>query len=198
MQLTSLMRTPDLKLLSQSPFNLHERLLGLIRRETRNAANGGTGHIIAKLNALVEPEVIRALYEASGAGVYVDLIVRGICCLRPGIPGISENIKVRSIVGRFLEHSRVYYFHNGGDEELYCASADWMERNFFRRIELMFPIIDATLKARVMTDLDTYLADSVQAWELRKDGHYEQLRPTAGRDDTPAQSNLLRQLAEAS
>jgi polyphosphate kinase len=198
MQLTSLMRTSDLNLLSQSPFNLHERLLGLIRRETRHAAAGGTGHIIAKLNALVEPEVIRALYEASGAGVYVDLIVRGICCLRPGIPGVSDNIKVRSIVGRFLEHSRVYYFHNGGNEELYCASADWMERNFFRRIELMFPIADTGLKARVMADLDTYLADDVQAWELRKDGRYEQLRPTGDRDGTPAQSKLLRQLAEAS
>ena len=198
MQLTSLMRTSDLNLLSQSPFNLHERLLGLIRRETRHATAGGTGHIIAKLNALVEPEIIRALYEASGAGVYVDLIVRGICCLRPGIPGVSDNIRVRSIVGRFLEHSRVYYFHNGGNEELYCASADWMERNFFRRIELMFPINDTGLKARVMADLDTYLADNVQAWELRKDGRYEQLRPAGDRDGTPAQSKLLRQLAEAS
>jgi polyphosphate kinase len=198
MQLTSLMRTPDLNLLSQSPFNLHERLLGFIRRETHNARNGRTGHIIAKLNALVEPEVIRALYEASGAGVYVDLIVRGICCLRPGIPGVSENIRVRSIVGRFLEHSRVYYFHNGGDEEVYCASADWMERNFFRRIELMFPIVDPGLKARVMADLDAYLADTAQAWELRNDGHYEQLRSAADRDAVPVQLKLLRQLAEAS
>jgi polyphosphate kinase len=198
MQLTSLMRTPDLNLLSQSPFNLHDRLLALIRRETRHAAAGGTGHIIAKLNALVEPEVIRALYEASGAGVYIDLIVRGICCLRPGIPGVSENIRVRSIVGRFLEHSRVYYFHNGGNEELYCASADWMERNFFRRIELVFPISDTALKARVMADLDTYLADNVQAWELRTDGRYERVRPASDRDSTPAQLKLLRQLAEAS
>jgi polyphosphate kinase len=198
MQLTSLMRTPDLKLLSQSPFNLHERLLGLIRRETRHASSGGTGHIIAKLNALVEPEVIRALYEASCAGVYVDLIVRGMCCLRPGIPGVSENIRVRSIVGRFLEHSRVYYFHNDDNEELYCASADWMERNFFRRIELMFPILDADLKSRVMADLDVYLADNVQAWELRNDGSYDQLHATQERDSTPAQLKLLRQLAEAS
>ena len=146
----------------------------LIRRETRNATAGGTGHIIAKLNALVEPEVIRALYEASNAGVYIDLIVRGICCLRPGVPGVSENIRVRSIVGRFLEHSRCYYFHNGGDEEIYCASADWMERNFFRRIELMFPILDEGFKTRLMADLDAYLADNVQAWELRADGRYVQ------------------------
>jgi polyphosphate kinase len=198
MQLTSLMRTPPLHLLSQSPFNLHERLLGLIRRETRNAAAGGTGHIIAKLNALVEPEIIRALYEASNAGVYVDLIVRGICCLRPGVPGVSDNIRVRSIVGRFLEHSRVYYFHNGGNEELYCASADWMDRNFFRRIEIMFPILDDGLKARVMADLDTYLADSAEAWELRADGEYRRFPHSADSLSSAAQLKLLRQLAEAS
>jgi polyphosphate kinase len=198
MQLTSLTRTPPLQLLSQSPFNLHERLLGMIRRETRNASNGGTGHIIAKLNALVEPEVIRALYEASGAGVYVDLIVRGICCLRPGVPGVSDNVRVRSIIGRFLEHSRCYYFHNGGNEELYCASADWMERNFFRRIELMFPILDEGLKARVLADLDTYLADNVQAWELRADGGYVRLPQSPDAEPSSAQLKLLRQLAEAS
>ncbi|HEX6997296.1 MAG TPA: polyphosphate kinase 1 [Gammaproteobacteria bacterium] len=198
MQLTSLMRTPELQLLSQSPFNLHERLLGLIRRETRHAAGGGTGHIIAKLNALVEPEVIRALYEASAAGVYVDLIVRGICCLRPGIPGVSENIRVRSVVGRFLEHSRCYYFHNNGEEEVYCASADWMDRNFFRRIELMFPILDPEHKARLIADLDTYLADNVQAWELKADGSYVRLEPQPGQDAVCAQQKLLRQLAEAS
>jgi polyphosphate kinase len=198
MQLTSLMRTPALNLLSQSPFNLHERLLALIKRETRNANAGGTGHIIAKLNALVEPEVIRALYEASNAGVYVDLIVRGICCLRPGVPGVSENVRVRSIVGRFLEHSRVYYFHNGGDEEIFCASADWMDRNFFRRIEVMFPIRDEGFKARLMADLDTYLADNTQAWELRADGGYVQLARGAGSEPRAAQLMLLRQLAEIS
>jgi polyphosphate kinase len=197
MQLTSLMRTPPLNLLSQSPFNLHDRLLALIRRETRHATNGNTGHIIAKLNALVEPDVIRALYEASAAGVFIDLIVRGICCLRPGIPGVSENIRVRSIVGRFLEHSRCYYFHNAGDEEIYCASADWMDRNFFRRIELMFPVEGDALKARLMADLDVYLADNTQAWELQPDGRYIQLGP---HDDeaVSAQATLLRQLAEAS
>jgi polyphosphate kinase len=198
MQLTSLMRTPALNLLTQSPFNLHDRLLTLIKRETRNAIAGATGHIIAKLNALVEPEVIRALYEASNAGVYVDLIVRGICCLRPGVPGVSDNIRVRSIVGRFLEHSRCYYFHSGGAEEVYCSSADWMDRNFFRRIELMFPIRDEALKARLMSDLDTYLADNVQAWELRADGTYVQLKPENGAEPKAAQLVLLRQLAEAS
>jgi polyphosphate kinase len=198
MQLTSLMRTSALNLLTQSPFKLHDRLLALIERETRNALAGGTGHIIAKLNALVEPEVIRALYEASNAGVYVDLIVRGICCLRPGVPGVSENIRVRSIVGRFLEHSRCYYFHNGGSEEIYCASADWMERNFFRRIELMFPILDDAMKTRIMADLDVYLADNVQAWELRPDGQYVQPAPAPGDEPLAAQLTLLRQLADAS
>jgi polyphosphate kinase len=198
MQLTSLMRTPALNLLSQSPFNLHERLIALIRRETSHAVNGGTGHIIAKLNALVEPEVIRALYEASSAGVVIDLIVRGICCLRPGIPGVSDNIRVRSIVGRFLEHSRCYYFRNGGHEAVFCASADWMDRNFFRRIELMFPIIDPALRARLVADLDVYLSDNVQAWELRADGGYEKLAPSPHDAPRSAQSTLLRSLAEAS
>jgi polyphosphate kinase len=196
MQLTSLMRTSALNLLSQSPFNLHDRLIALIKRETRNATSGGTGHIIAKLNALVEPEVIRALYEASSAGVYIDLIVRGICCLRPGVPGVSENIRVRSIVGRFLEHSRCYYFHNGGNEEIYCASADWMDRNFFRRIELMFPILDEGMKTRIMADFDTYLADNLQSWELRADGRYERLPRAPDTEPVAAQLTLLRQMAE--
>lgn len=197
MQLTSLMKTPELKLLSQSPFDLHANLLGLINRETRHAENGGTGHIIAKINAITEPEVIRALYKASMAGVFVDLIVRGICCLRPGIPGISENIRVRSIVGRFLEHTRCYYFHNNGGEQLYCASADWMDRNLLRRIEVMFPIRDPVMKARLVGDLDTYLADNTQSWGLKADGKYERLKSG---DDEPAsaQTTLLRQLAEAS
>jgi len=198
MQLTSLMKTPQLKLLSQSPFNLHDRLLAMIRRETRNATAGKTARIIAKINALVEPEIIRALYEASNAGVAIDLIVRGICCLRPGVPGVSENIRVRSIVGRFLEHSRCYCFHNGGEEEIYCASADWMDRNFFRRIELMFPIRDETLKARIRADLGVYLADNVQAWALHADGSYERFARAADQEAKPAQTTLLRQLAEVS
>jgi polyphosphate kinase len=198
MQLTSLMKTDQLNLLEQSPFSLHDTLLELIRRETRNAAEGATGHIIAKVNALVEPDIIRALYEASGAGVFVDLIVRGICCLRPGIPGVSENIRVRSIVGRFLEHTRVYYFHNNGQEELFCASADWMDRNFFRRVEVMFPILDAGIRGRVMADLDAYLADNSQAWELQAQGVYQPVSPEADEERVAAQQTLLQELAEVS
>jgi polyphosphate kinase len=197
MQLTSLMRTEKLELLSQSPFGLHERLLELIKRETRNAGSGGTGHIIAKLNALVEPQLIRALYEASNAGVFVDLIVRGICCLRPGIPSVSENIRVRSIVGRFLEHTRCYYFHNAGEEEVYCASADWMDRNMFRRIEIMFPVLEQRLKRRLIADLDAYLADNTQAWDLRANGEYRPLTAD-GSDAVCVQTALLQQLAESS
>ncbi len=198
MQLTSLMKTRELQLLSQSPFNLHDRLIAKIRREMEHARAGGTGHIIVKINALVEPEVIRALYEASAAGVYVDLIVRGTCCLRPGLPGVSENIRVRSIIGRFLEHSRCYYFHNNGHEEVFCASADWMDRNFFRRIELMFPILNPDLKRRLLADLDTCLADNTQAWELRSDGGYSLLQPQDNEEPRSAQLMLLRQLAESS
>src|SRR5690606_3506023 len=191
MQLTSLMKTQELKLVSQSPFNLHSRLLALIRREMRHAAADRGGRIVAKLNAIVEPEVIRALYEASIAGVEIDLIVRGICCLRPGLPGISENIRVRSIIGRFLEHSRCYYFRNGGREEVYCASADWMDRNFFRRIEVMFPILDSGFKARLIADLELYLADNTQAWELKPDGGYALIRPSADDAAVSAQGRLL-------
>jgi polyphosphate kinase len=198
MQITSLTKTSPLNLMYQSPFTLHEKLLSLIKQETANASAGGTGHIIAKINALVEPEVIRALYEASIAGVYVDLIVRGICCLRPGIPGVSDNIRVRSIIGRFLEHSRCYYFHNNGHEQVFCASADWMDRNFFRRIEVMYPILDPTLKQRLIVDLDTYLADNTHAWELKPSGEYGPIRARDGEELVGAQASLLRQLAEAS
>ncbi len=198
MQITSLTKTSDLNLLFQSPFSLRDKLLELIRREAANASAGGTGHVIAKVNALVEPDVIRALYDASAAGVYVDLIVRGICCLRPGIPGVSENIRVRSLVGRFLEHSRCYYFHNAGAEEVFCASADWMDRNLYRRIEVMFPILDPALKRRLIGDLDIYLADNLQAWELNADGSYCRNRPATADGGISAQTALLRELSETS
>jgi polyphosphate kinase len=197
MQITSLTRTAPLNLLRQSPFTLHDGLLQLTRREMRHAAAGDTGHIVAKVNALVEPEIIRALYEASISGVHVDLIVRGICCLRPGIPGLSENITVRSIVGRFLEHSRCYYFHNNGNEEVYCASADWMDRNFFRRIEIMFPILDPAIKQRLIADLDLLLADNTQAWELKASGEYALHVAQAGDEPVCAQTSMLRELAES-
>lgn len=195
LQLTSLMRTPPLSRLHQSPFTLHREILDLIDQEVANVAAGGNGHIIAKLNALVEPEVIRALYRASGAGVVIDLVVRGLCCLRPGIPGVSDNIRVRSIVGRFLEHSRVYYFHANGAEKLFLSSADWMDRNFFRRVEICFSIEDEDLKARLLADLDICLSDNCQAWELRPDGHYDLLQPVGNDAPLPAQAVLLRQLA---
>ena len=197
MQLTSLTKTASLNKLYQSPFSLHKKLLKLIRRETASAASGGTGHIIAKINALVEPKIIRALYEASRSGVIVDLIVRGICCLRPGIAGVSENIRVRSIVGRFLEHDRCYYFHNEGKVELYAASADWMDRNFFGRIEIMYPILDKKIKRRLMRNLDIYLKDNTQAWELRPDGSYKLTTAKEGDEEHCAQLELLREFAES-
>lgn len=172
LQLTGLTRVPRLRKLLHAPFSLHSALIAKIEREGEHARIGKPARIIAKLNALTEPNVIQALYRASRAGVDIDLIVRGICCLRPGVPGISDRIKVRSIVGRFLEHSRVYSFENGGAREIYCGSADWMDRNLLHRIEVAFPIESVELRKRVAEDLDLYLADDCQAWGLSSDGHY--------------------------
>jgi polyphosphate kinase len=194
MQLTSMMQTGPLKRLLEAPFGLHREIISRVETEIRNVAAGGAGHIIAKLNSLVEPEVIRALYRASCAGVLVDLIVRGICCLRPGVPGVSDNIRVRSIVGRFLEHSRVYYFHANGEEHIFCASADWMDRNFFRRVEIAFPIIDLELKKRITGELDIYLGDNSHAWELQPDGRYIHLQEKREIDVISAQDHLLTTL----
>jgi len=176
LQLTSLTQTPKLNRLTQSPFGMHEMVLGKIARETAHARAGRPARIIAKMNALVDPQAIEALYRASCAGVKVDLIVRGVCALRPGVPGVSENITVRSIVGRFLEHSRVFYYENAGKPELYCASADWMERNFFRRVEVAFPIRARAQEERIGRDLEVELRDNCQAWNLRSDGTYERIR----------------------
>ena len=172
LQLTSLTQTPRLRRLLQSPFKLHEALQALIEREITNAHAGKGGRIIAKLNALVDPQTIECLYRASGAGVRIDLIVRGVCALRPGLPGVSENIRVRSIIGRFLEHSRVFWFENNGRPQMYLASADWMERNFFRRIEVAFPVTTPKLRTRIRDDLETYLSDTCNAWLLQSDGSY--------------------------
>jgi len=198
LQLTSMMQTPPLRRVAQAPFGLHEDIIGQIEQEISNVATGGVGHIIAKINALVEPDVIRALYRASSAGVMVDLIVRGICCLRPGIPGVSENIRVRSIIGRFLEHSRLFYFHANGEAKVFCSSADWMDRNFFRRVETAFPIADPDIKARLLADLDTYLSDNTHAWELQANGTYDLLQPEKGDAAVCAQTRLLSHLAEQS
>jgi polyphosphate kinase len=165
-----------------------------IERETENARNGRKAHIIVKVNAVNEPRVIDALYEASQAGVKIELIVRGICVLRPGVLGFSDNITVRSILGRFLEHSRVYYFYNDGDEELYCASADWMERNLLHRNESCFPIRQKTLKEQLKRDLELYLADNCNAWVLHGDGSYERLAP-GEQEPVSAQETLLQLLA---
>jgi polyphosphate kinase len=197
MQLTSLGSATKLKQILQSPFTLHKGMLKYIERETENAKAGKPARIIAKLNSLIEPKIIRALYRASQAGVRVDLIVRGMCALRPGVPGVSNNIRVISIVGRFLEHSRVSYFKNGGDPVVYCASADWMQRNFFQRVETCFPILNKTLRDRLIRQgLLSYLEDNVQAWELHANGEYHRLSPA---DDEPARSaqvTLLKELSE--
>jgi polyphosphate kinase len=198
LQLTGLGRATKLKKLLQSPFTLHKTLLALIEAEAERAAAGKEARIIAKLNALVEPKIIRALYQASQAGVKIDLIVRGACCLRAGVAGISDNITVRSIVGRFLEHTRIYYFHNGGDPKVFCASADWMDRNFFRRVETCFPIEEENLRNRVVQDgLMTYLSDNTQAWILQSDGTYKRVKHGNQKPRT-AQQILLEKLAKLS
>jgi polyphosphate kinase len=196
LQLTSIGRSGRLQKLLQSPFTLHKGLIERIEHEADNARAGKTARIRAKMNALVEPQIIQALYAASQAGVQIELIVRGICCLRPGLPGVSENIRVRSIIGRFLEHTRVYWFYNDGKEEVWLASADWMDRNFYRRVEVAFPIEIKTLRERVIKEsLGFYLADNIQAWVLTSDGNYRRLSPD-GQEPASAQGMLLRELAE--
>lgn len=175
LQLTSLTRTPRLTSLLQSPFELHRAMLEKLEREAEIARAGRPARVILKMNALIEPQVIEALYRASQAGVRVELIVRGVCALRPGVPGLSDNIAVRSIVGRFLEHSRVFWFGNDGQPEIYCSSADWMDRNFFRRVEIAFPIQREKYKRNVLRDLETYLADDSQAWILDGAGRYRRV-----------------------
>jgi len=196
LQLTSLGRASDLKALLQAPFTLHTAMIEKVERETEHAHAGRPARIIAKVNSLVEPRLIRALYAASQAGVAIDLVVRGMCCLRPGLPGVSDNIRVRSVVGRFLEHTRVYYFANGDADEVYGSSADWMERNFFRRVEVAFPVRDPELRRRMLRELDLYLRDNTQAWVLDPDGSYRRLQPQKGEQAVSAQATLLAELAE--
>ncbi len=162
----------NLEQLTLAPLWLRDKFLKLIERERDNAKSGKPAHIIAKMNSLCDQEIIAALYEASAAGVQIELIVRGICCLKVGIPGVSENISVRSIVGNFLEHSRIFYFLNNGQEEVYMGSADWMPRNLDKRVEILFPVLDERLKKEVKHILDIQLADNVKAHVMQADGSY--------------------------
>jgi polyphosphate kinase len=191
LQLTSLTQTPKLHRLTQSPFGMHDMVLEKIAREAEHARAGRPARVIAKMNALVDPQAIEALYRASRAGVKIELIVRGVCALRPGVPGVSENITVRSIVGRFLEHSRVFYFENGGEPDISCASADWMERNFFRRVEVAFPIRRPEHRARMLRDLEICLKDNCQAWLLQPDGRSERITRGPNERAVNAQAELL-------
>jgi polyphosphate kinase len=194
-QLSGLAAPLTLKHLLQSPFTLHKGVLDRIARETAHARDGRPGRIVAKMNALNEPQVMLALYEASQAGVKVDLVVRGACTLRVGIEGISENIRVRSVVGRFLEHHRIWWFGNDGQPELYCSSADWLERNLLRRVETAFPILDRECAQRVHQEgLLNYLLDNQNAWEVQPDGSYAKCSPAEGEAPFSAQLSLLEDL----
>ncbi|MEZ6002613.1 MAG: polyphosphate kinase 1 [Planctomycetota bacterium] len=195
-QLTGVGEAPKLEVLIQSPFQLLRHVLERIEFETEQAKAGRPARIAAKINALTEPRVIRALYTASQAGVQVELVVRGACCLRPGLPGISENIRVRSVIGRFLEHSRLYYFHAGGEELLYASSADWMSRNLLRRVELCFPISNPAIRQRVMNeDLLLYWRPGAQGWESDPEGRYRQA-PIAGGEPFDCQEYLMARYLE--
>jgi polyphosphate kinase len=195
MHITSLAKVEKLTHLWLAPFSLHKQVLAAIAREAAWVKKGRPGRIIAKMNALIDEATINALYEASGAGVRIDLVVRGACALRPGVKGLSENIAVRSIVGRLLEHHRIYYFRNGGADDVYLSSADWMGRNLFRRIEVAWPVRDAKLKRRVLDEgLKPYLEDTAEAWLLGPDGAYQP--PKAGAGARGAQQQLLSTLAE--
>ncbi|MDR1425097.1 MAG: polyphosphate kinase 1 [Azoarcus sp.] len=193
-QITGLGRASTLTHLWQAPFSLQPNVIAAIDNEAEIARAGRRGRIVAKINALLEPETIEALYEASQAGVEIDLIVRGPCALRPGVPGLSENIRVRSLVGRFLEHHRILCFRADGEDKVYLSSADWMQRNFFRRIEIAFPVLDPRLKRRVMKEgLRLYLSDNAQAWAMQPDGRYKHETPRG--KARSAQEMLLGELA---
>ncbi|MGO1490916.1 MAG: polyphosphate kinase 1 [Psychrobacter sp.] len=192
-ELTGMGKPANLKKLMHAPFTLHDKLMGFIDDEIVHAKAGKRAHIIVKVNALTERRLINKLYDASQAGVKIELILRSICCLRPQVKGLSENITVGSVVGRFLEHTRVYYFYNDGDERLYCGSADWMDRNLFHRVEVAFPIEDKALFSQIYQDgLQNYLKDNTQAWTLNGDSTWQQIHPAAGEAAHVAQEYLLK------
>ncbi len=191
LQLSSMGKASKMEALLYAPFTLHKGMVKRIRTEKENAEQGKPARIIAKMNSLYDEELVNELYAASQAGVQVDLIVRGVCQLRPGVPGMSENIRVRSIIGRFLEHHRVFYFENSGNPELFCSSADWMLRNMFHRVETCFPIKHKKIRDRIMEDLDLYLRDNTHAWLLQDDGSYTRVQPQDGEEAVDAQGTLL-------
>ncbi|MEX2149594.1 MAG: polyphosphate kinase 1 [Steroidobacteraceae bacterium] len=196
-QLTGLGRASRLKHVLQAPFTLHKRLVEAIRNEARIAREGRPARIVAKMNALLEPAIIDELCAASQAGVGIELVVRAMCALKPGVPGVSENIRVRSIVGRFLEHTRVFWFRNDGADDVWLSSADWMDRNFFRRIEICFPVLDPHQKRRVIREgLRPYLEDNCQAWIMSADGRYRRQKPNRGKRNS-AQEELLSLLSSS-
>ncbi len=191
--LTGYSKHTNWQYLGVAPVNLRDRFLQLIQREQHSAGGGGDARIIAKMNALIDPEIIRALYRASMAGVTIDLVVRGVCALRPGVPGVSETISVRSILDRFLEHSRIYWFGNGGSPEVFISSADWMSRNLDRRVELLFPVLDEKIRRRLREILDLYLAAVSRARLLQPDGSYIRPKEYRREDAFRVQMALLRQ-----
>jgi polyphosphate kinase len=196
-RLTGLGRAGALQALWQSPFTLRDGVIAAIRREQAHAKAGRKAYLAAKVNALLSEDVIEALYEASQAGVKIDLVVRGVCALRPGVKGLSENIRVRSVVGRFLEHSRIYYFWNDGERDVWLASADWMDRNLLRRVEVAFPVLDRGLKKRVIEEgLLEHLSDNTGAWLMDAEGQYTRRKPgrAAARN---SQARLMKRLGEA-
>lgn len=196
-ELTGMGKLVKLKKLLHAPFTLHQQLVSCIDDEIQHAKAGKTARIIIKVNAITEKTLIDKLYEASQAGVQIDLIVRSICCLRPQIAGLSENIRVRSIIGRFLEHTRVYYFENAGKTKIYCSSADWMDRNLFNRVEACFPIEDESLKKRIYEyGLMNYLKDNQKAWILQANGQWQPYRPAENEAVHSAQQTLLQKFDE--
>ncbi len=195
LHITSLARAGRMKRLLLAPFTMHRRVVAMIRREIRNAREGKPARIVAKMNALLEEGVIRALYQASQAGVEIDLIVRGACALRPGVQGLSDHIRVRSILGRFLEHHRIWYFENAGEPDVWLSSADWMGRNLFRRVEVAFPVRDPELRKRVVDEgLQVHLADNRNAWLLAADGTWTKSRRRVRAHVHDAQAELLERM----
>ncbi|NJO50682.1 MAG: polyphosphate kinase 1 [Leptolyngbyaceae cyanobacterium RM2_2_4] len=195
--LTGCSRQSAYRKLLVAPVSLRRRMTELIRRETQHCRNGDTGRITAKMNSLVDPQIIAALYEASQAGVEIDVIVRGMCCLRPGVEGMSENIRVISIVGRYLEHSRIFYFHNNGEPEVFIGSADWMPRNLDRRVEAITPVEDSDIAKELKELLDIFLSDNRQAWELQPDGQYVRCYPNEDEPERNAQDILMKRALQS-